>query len=119
MRKPEDTVIEGGKTMKFVTHNDVPDIDLNGTCYVGAITARYADLVKAFGQPTGGDGYKIDAEWELRFDDGSVAAIYNWKDGHNYNDGHGTDVEDITDWHIGGRDEGVVRLVIHAMRVMA
>lgn len=119
MRKPEDTIINGGAAMKYVTHNDVPDIDINGTCYMGEIRAKYADLCAAFGKPTSGDGYKTDAEWEVRFSDGTVATIYNWKDGHNYNDGQGTDTVDITDWHIGGRDARVVRLVLEAMKVTA
>jgi hypothetical protein len=26
---------------------------------------NYSDIKKVFGQPLGGDGYKIDAEWEI------------------------------------------------------
>lgn len=115
MRKPEDTIIKGDKAMKFVTHNDTHDIEVDGTHYVGEIRTKYDDLIAAFGKPTSGDGYKTDAEWEVRFANGMVATIYNWKDGHNYNDGDGMDVEDITNWHIGGRDERVVNMVTNVL----
>lgn len=78
----------------------------NMTCLQGYITTTYADLVGCFGNPTcDGDGYKVDAEWIITFDDGVVATIYNYKDGPNYCGQHGTPVENITDWHIGGRDD--------------
>ena len=54
------------------------------------------------------DGYKIDAEWVLKFEDGKIATISNWKDGRNYLGRYGKDVEDITEWHIGGHDSVVV-----------
>ena len=55
-----------------VTHNE-KDINTGGTSFMGDIVADYADLKKAFGKPLDGDGYKVDAEWELEFPDGKVA----------------------------------------------
>ena len=79
----------------------------NGSCLQGYLDASYATLVQLFGQPDDGDGYKVDAEWTLYFADGKgggeVVTIYNYKDGKNYCGEEGTEVEDITDWHIGGR----------------
>ncbi|MAS48174.1 MAG: hypothetical protein CL557_12305 [Alphaproteobacteria bacterium] len=83
----------------------------NMTYRVGEIETTYGKLLHSFGKPYPCDGYKVDAEWTLQFDDGQVATIYNWKDGHNYLGEDGTSVEDITDWHIGGRKEIVVRRV--------
>lgn len=90
--------------MVFQTHNENLVIG-SGTHLQGYIDVSYEHLVQMLGEPTGGDGYKVDAEWYVRFKDDTIATIYNWKDGRNYNDGRGFDVEDITDWHIGGFDK--------------
>lgn len=69
----------------------------------GKITAFYSELVKVFGEPNAeNDGYKTDAEWEVEFEDGTYATIYNWKDGKNYCGEDGLPISKITDWHIGG-----------------
>ena len=69
---------------------------------MGIIKRDYATIVKTFGEPTKGFD-KTDAEWHIRFDDGSIATIYNYKDGINYNGEHGLPVEDIKEWHVGGK----------------
>lgn len=94
----------------YKTHND-KNISCNMTCLQGYIKADYNKLVELFGEPTEGDGYKIDAEWMLEFEDGTVATIYNWKNGRNYCGHEGDPVEIITDWHIGGHNKRTVRLV--------
>jgi hypothetical protein len=93
--------------MSYVTHNQ-QEIGISGTCLQGQITAKYDELVALFGKPTDGDGYKVDAEWNVRFDDGVVASIYNWKDGPNYCGAEGTPAHKITDWHIGGETKRAV-----------
>ena len=79
----------------------------NGTSLRGYVDTSYANLVSLFGEPDEGDEYKVDAEWTLYFADGKgggeVVTIYNYKDGKNYCGEEGTEVEDITDWHVGGR----------------
>ena len=55
-----------------------------------------------FGEPFEGDEYKVDAEWEVKFSNGVYATVYNWKNGKNYNGESGQDVENITNWHVGG-----------------
>lgn len=87
--------------MNFKTHND-QQIDTNGSSLIGEVDAGYDELCNLFGAPTGGDGYKVDAEWAVLFDDGTVATIYNWKNGKNYEGENGLPVEEIRDWHIGG-----------------
>jgi len=81
------------------------------SCLQGYITADYAVLKKVFGKPGVGDGYKTDAEWELKFSDGVYATIYNYKDGKNYNGASGTPKTQITDWHVGGMSSRAVRNV--------
>ena len=87
----------------FETHNDI-SINSNGTCLQGYINAHYYDLLETFGEPTESDGYKVDAEWRIEFEDGTVATIYNWKNGPNYCGADGTPVEYITEWNVGGKN---------------
>lgn len=75
---------------------------LNGTSLQGYIDISYKELVDKLGKPQDGDGYKVDAEWIVEFEDGTVATIYNYKDGKNYNGSSGTPKTKIRDWHIGG-----------------
>jgi hypothetical protein len=93
--------------MKFTTHNQ-KEININGTHLQGHITADYADLKKIFGKPTIGDGYKVDAEWDIEFEDGTVATIYNWKNGRNYLCKDGLPKTKITNWNIGGHNQKVI-----------
>lgn len=81
----------------------------------------YAELVAAFGEPmTGTDqGGKVDAEWLIRWPDGVVATIYNYKDGPNYLGDEGTQVEQITEWHVGGYPHGSVDVVQRIADVLA
>jgi hypothetical protein len=88
-------------TIPFHTHN-TKSIDAGGTHLQGEIETTYAQLKAMFGQPTDGDGYKLDAEWEIEFADGTIATIYNWKNGKNYNGARGLPKTKITNWHIGG-----------------
>jgi hypothetical protein len=103
--------------MNFTTHNTA-EIDINGSCLQGEITAGYAELVSLFGRPHDGDGYKVDAEWDVRFEDGTVATIYNWKNGKNYYGEDGTPTEQITDWHVGGDHKRCVDKVQIAIDLM-
>jgi hypothetical protein len=93
--------------MNFVTHKDMTDrqiIDLtNMTHLQGSTRVTYQRLVEIFGDPEPG-GDKTDVEWTILFDDGTVATIYNWKDGRNYCGANGLDPEDIQSWHIGGHE---------------
>ena len=93
--------------MKFTQDNGA-----DGTCLQGYIDTTYATLVKTFGEPhNDGDGYKVDAEWCLKFEDGTVATIYNYKDGKNYNGKAGKATKNITEWHIGGHSKKAVECV--------
>lgn len=105
--------------MNFKTHND-KNIDINMThllSYCENLT-RYDDLVAAFGQPTEGDGYKVDAQWCIEFEDGKIATVYNYKTGKNYvgKGGLSTDLLSGSDWHIGGHDPIVVERVHKILR---
>lgn len=92
--------------MNFKTHNQ-KKINTCCTGLVGYVDVDYKTLVKKFGKPHGSDGYKSDAEWEIEFEDGKVATIYNYKDGKNYCGRDGMPKTKITNWHIGGNDNVV------------
>ena len=99
---------------KYTTHNFSGEgaIDPSGTSLVGEVECSFYDILETFGRPEAGDEYKIDAHWSIEFDDGLVATIYNWKNGLNYHGAigkyHGSQLTDITEWHIGGKDKVVV-----------
>jgi len=82
--------------MNYITQNQ--DFTINaktsGTHLVGSIETTYKNLVKMLGEPMFGDGEKVQAEWVLEFDDGTIATIYDWKESIS--------VQRVTDWHIGG-----------------
>lgn len=95
--------------MNFITHNQRPLMgETAGTSLQGEIDCTYDTLCELFGEPMDGDGYKVDAEWIVLFDDGEVATIYNYKDGKNYCGDDGLETKQITDWHIGGMRKTVV-----------
>jgi hypothetical protein len=101
--------------MVFITHNK-KHIPIHGTSLKGMIIIDYASIKKAFGKPNNGDEYKIDAEWDILFEDGTIATIYNYKDGKNYNGKEGTPKTKITDWHIGGHDQTAVEHVYSILK---
>lgn len=102
--------------MKFQTHNQ-KNVNCGGTSLVGEIKVDYSKLKQTFGQPTESDGYKSDAEWEVEFENGVVATIYNWKNGKNYCGKNGTPKTKITNWHVGGESTEAVKLVKQALKI--
>jgi hypothetical protein len=66
-----------------------------GTCYQGEVIASLDDLVETFGPPRDGVDHKTRAEWWLRFDDGCVATIYDWKRPEL--------LADVSVWNVGGQ----------------
>jgi hypothetical protein len=72
---------------------------LDGTSFHGAtISATLADLQIILGAPNhSGDHHdKVQNEWEMELEDGTVFSVYDWKEYRRY-----TDKETI-EWHIGG-----------------
>lgn len=95
--------------MNFKTEN----VSVGGTSLQGYLDANYSDLCEVFGMPNpeNCDNYKTDAEWNIQFGDGTIATIYNYKDGKNYCGPDGLDTEDIKEWHIGGFSKSAVEMV--------
>lgn len=97
--------------MQYVTHNDSVHIDVSLSHKQGNLDAGYWLLCKLFGQPTQGDGFKVDAEWRIEFEDGTKATIYNWKNGFAYCGAQGTPTTQITRWSVGGHNQRSLDLV--------
>jgi len=70
------------------------NVELDGTSLMGYVTTSYSRLCDVFGDPCRRNGDKIKVEWSLRFEDGTRASVYDWKEDEipmgNYQ------------WHIGG-----------------
>lgn len=87
----------------------------NGTSLKGYVDTTYQQLVDLFGKPSPGDEYKVDAEWVLLGEDGTVATIYNWKNGYNYCGNAGVPLYSMRNWHIGGHTQAAVDMVYEAL----
>ena len=109
----------------FVTHNHVKDIETDGSSLVGHLEdISFYRLIETFGRPSDNfDDYKSDAEWDIEFDDGLVATIYNWKNGLNYTgkidkDGnHGLQLTDMNKWNVGGKDPKVLDRLLTMLKL--
>ncbi len=54
------------------------DVDLDGITIMGEVQARPAQIVKLFGQPAPGDGYKISGEYAFQAANGDVFVLHDW-----------------------------------------
>ena len=88
----------------------------NGTCLQGYRKTTFSLLNKVFGKPNyyGGAGDKVDVEWGLKIE-GIIVTIYNWKNGKCYLGDEGKEIEQIENWHIGGRGYDSVMMVEDAI----
>lgn len=78
--------------------------DPTGTHLKGYIHTSYKDIIALLGKGENLDNWKSDAGWQITINDKPIT-IYNYKDGRNYNGRNGIPKTQITDWHIGGRDD--------------
>jgi len=81
-------------------------VNAGGTSLCGYIKITHRELEKVLGKGEGPADKTLD-EWSIKGEvDGEevIATIYDWK---NY----GSNVQYITDWHIGGKDGKAVELI--------
>lgn len=98
--------------MDFQTHND-GFVDVAFTSLQGYIQAQAIHLAHAFGSPDrerSSDG-KVTCQWRIRFRDGRIATIYDYRSGPNP-----PAMTDVFSWHIGGHDSSIVQAVHDAYR---
>ena len=78
--------------------------DTNGSSLQGYIRTTYNDIVKVLGKPYyADDDNKVTAEWAIKFIDGPLATIYDWKEEQ-------TPMGEY-DWHIGGKSKNAVLFI--------
>ena len=88
--------------MKFRVTNNYRDCNM--TSFLGEVNTTYARLVEVFGEPLSGSGDgKVNSEWIIKFANGEVATIYDWKEPVTPTDDY--------NWHIGGNKRWVVAQV--------
>lgn len=95
----------------FITHNSEPQFSSTGSSFIDEIECDYTTLCRIFGEPMEGDGYKTSAEWDIRFEDGTIATIYDYKTCPAYCGPDGVPPENNTSWHIGGFHTRAVDLI--------
>lgn len=80
------------KNISLMEHN------IQGSHYQGKVGSSFKRLVEIFGQPyriPQEDQDKYQVEWVIKWEDGTISTIYDWK----WDD---TDLDDIPEWNIGG-----------------
>jgi hypothetical protein len=85
--------------MKYKTGKN---IETSMSCLQGYVKTTYANIVTFLGDPQK-SGDKVNAEWVIKFENGRVATIYDWKEP--------SIPKDEYEWHIGGYGDSVVYLV--------
>lgn len=97
--------------MKFELHQQDAQSFVS-TRHQGYIVISYDELVSTFGEPNcKGDGEKVDAEWCLKFEDGTLATIYKYNPGQNDMQWGRKSVMKEREWSIGGVTKRAVELV--------
>jgi hypothetical protein len=92
-------------------------VHANGTSLKGHVKTTYNKLVETFGEPCINEGpsqwEKVTIEWILRFQDGSIVTIYDWKCF-----GWQPTGDKEYEWHIGGHHASAVALVKEALEMI-
>ena len=82
------------------------DANVNMTSLKGEVNTTFSELCEVFGKPDHGpnaDMDKVTCEWALKFADGTIATIYDWKTGYT--------PQNAYSWHIGGHSFDAVMRV--------
>ena len=86
--------------------------ETTGTWLQGSVLTTRAKLTETFGEPVHYEASKITLQWGVKFDDGTIATIYDWK---RYELGT-PDIDEEIIYNIGGLDLGAVRNVKEALK---
>lgn len=95
--------------MKFQKITDYNEV--NGTSNQGRIYTSISRIAKVFGPPDEVLGDKVTVEWEIKFEDNTIATIYDWKLRSRPDD------DDKIEFQIGGYDRRAAQLVKRALNL--
>lgn len=88
------------QAMNYITQDTDKNIDTDNTSLMGSISASYLELRCAFGTPERLTDGKVRAKWTVKFHDGQVATIYDWK--------KDAALFAVSDWNVGGMTPAVL-----------
>lgn len=96
--------------MKFKTHNTAAEyINPNGCSLQGYLQATHAEIEMVFGPAEQGEADdKVSLFWVIRFEDGTIATVYDWMTRVSQLQPYG--------WHIGGLERKAVLRIHDAFR---
>lgn len=97
------------------TVSTVKSIHANGTSLKGYISASYEQLFDAFGDANyyrPNKNEKVQIEWTLRFEDGTIATIYDWKKW-----GYIPASDEVVEWNVGGHSLRALELVKESLNL--
>jgi hypothetical protein len=80
------------------------DVESAGTFYIGDLHCSYWTLFKLFNNPHVLHATFPRASWEFMYADNWVFTIYDWAQDD-------IPLEDVTVWHVGGKDKAVLPVV--------
>lgn len=90
--------------MKFKVLRGNEAIDkIDGSHFIDIVKTTYVKLLKTLGEPSEYESDKTNVEWDIEFEDGTVATIYDWKT-HSI-------PKELYNWHIGGFNEDAAKRV--------
>tara|TARA_Y100001963_G_scaffold104303_1_gene143722 strand:+ start:886 stop:1227 length:342 start_codon:yes stop_codon:yes gene_type:complete len=103
--------------LAYLTHNEDEGICIHGTHKQGTLTGiTYNQLYLAFGGHIWVEGPdQVDWSWNIEFPCGTVATVYNWKNGPNYCGAAGMNRFQVTTWNVGGNSAEAWHLVKAAL----
>ncbi|MBF0392690.1 MAG: hypothetical protein HQL38_08400 [Alphaproteobacteria bacterium] len=74
------------------------------------LVVSYEDLEAVFGDPRpAANG--ADVVWVVTFDDGLIAAVYNWRNGLNHLGPNAPPIHQLTNWTIAGTSRDCVHRI--------
>jgi len=84
---------------------ETEDVGIGGTSKQGTVKASIKDLRQHFGEPS--TGYpKSTFHWQIRFEDGTVATIYDYYSSNRY-----ADEDENVEWSVGGHSKEAINLL--------
>lgn len=82
----------------------------DGFGFLGTVNATYRELVEAFGEPKPGDGYKIEAVWEIELMPDCFVEVSNYKTSRSYDSKNST-IKRLREWNVHGTDSDAIEWV--------